>query len=41
MIRWGQGERRGCCVVIPVGFLLSVLLVLMFTGLTIAKLMGI
>jgi hypothetical protein len=38
MIRWGRGNRRGCCVVIPIGCLFSVLIVILLTGLAVAQL---
>jgi hypothetical protein len=39
MFRWGRGNRRGCCVVVPIGCLLSVLLVLLVSGLAVAQLL--
>jgi hypothetical protein len=41
MLRWGRGDRRGCCVIVPIGCLMSVMLVLLFSGLAGAKLLGI
>ena len=38
MLRRGRGNRRGCCVVVPVGCLMSVLLVLLLSGAAIAQL---
>ena len=38
MIRWGRGNRRGCCVVVPVGCLMSVVMILLFAGLAFAGL---
>ncbi len=40
MIRWGRGSRqgRGCCIVVPIGCLLSVMLILLFSGLALARL---
>ncbi len=41
MFRWGQRNRqgRGCCVVVPVGCLMSVLLVLLLSGAALARLL--
>jgi hypothetical protein len=39
MVRWGRGNRGGCCVVVPIGCLTSVALILLFSGLTFAQLM--
>ena len=39
MIRWGRGNRRGCCVVIPVGCLFSVVLIVLLSGAAIAALL--
>ncbi len=39
MIRWGRGNRRGCCVVVPIGCLTSVALILLFSGLAFAGMM--
>ncbi len=41
MFRWGQRNRqgRGCCVVVPVGCLMSVMLILLFAGLAFAQLL--
>jgi hypothetical protein len=36
MIRWGRGNRGGCCVVVPIGRVTSVVLILLFSGLTVA-----
>lgn len=36
MIRWGRGNRGGCCVVVPVGCVTSVVLILLFSGLAVA-----
>jgi hypothetical protein len=38
MIRWGRGNRRGCCVVIFIGCLFSVLIVISPTGLAVVQL---
>ena len=37
MIRWGRGNRGGCCVVVPVGCVTSVVLILLFSGLAVAQ----
>jgi hypothetical protein len=37
MFRRVRGERRGCCVVVPVGCLLSVVVVVLLSGLAVAK----
>ena len=37
MFGWGRGNRRGCCVVVPVGCLFSVLLVLLVSALAVAR----
>ncbi len=37
MFGWGRGNRRGCCVVVPVGCLFSVLVVLLVSGLAVAR----
>ncbi len=41
MFRWGRRNRqgRGCCVVVPVGCLMSVMLILLFAGLAVAQLL--
>jgi hypothetical protein len=41
MFGWGRRNRqgRGCCVVVPVGCLLSVMLLLLFSGLAVAQLL--
>ena len=39
MIRWGSGNRRGCCVVVPIGCLMSVTAILLFSGLALAGLL--
>jgi hypothetical protein len=39
MIRWGRGNSRGCCMVVPIGCLLSVTLILAFSGLTVTLLL--
>ena len=39
MIRWGRGNRRGCCVVVPVGCLFSVVLVVLVSGAAMAALL--
>ena len=41
MFHWGRRgspQGRGCCVVVPVGCLLSVMLILLFSGLAVARL---
>jgi hypothetical protein len=40
MIRWGRGKSqgRGCCTVVPIGCLMSVMLILVFSGLAVALL---
>jgi hypothetical protein len=37
MFGWGRGNRRECCVVVPVGCLFSLLLVVLVTGLAVAR----
>jgi hypothetical protein len=37
MFGWGRGNSRGCCVVVPVGCLFFVLLVLLVSGLAVAR----
>ena len=39
MFRRRRGESRGCCVVVPVGCLMSVTLVVLLSGLAVAKLL--
>ena len=39
MIGWGRGNRRGCCVVMPLGCLLPALLVLLLFAVVIAGLL--
>ena len=39
MIRWGRRDRGGCCVVVPVGCLLSVAPLLLLAGLALARLL--
>lgn len=39
MFRWRRGNRQGCCVVIPIGCLLSVLFILLLSGLAVAELL--
>ena len=39
MIGWGRGNRRGCCVVVPIGCLTSIVLILLFSGLAVAQLL--
>jgi hypothetical protein len=39
MFRWGGARGRGCCIVVPIGCLLSVLLILVFSGLAVARLL--
>lgn len=38
MFRWRRGNSRGCCVVVPIGCLLTVLLAVTFSGLAVAAL---
>jgi len=38
MIRWGRSQGRGCCIVVPIGSLLSVMLIFVFSGLALALL---
>ena len=39
MFRWGRGNRqgRGCCIVLPIGCLMTGAPVLVFSGLAVAK----
>lgn len=37
MFPWRRGNSRGCCVVVPVGCLFSVLMVLLVSGLAVAR----
>ena len=37
MIRWGRGNRRGCCVVVPAGCLMTTAPILVFSGLAVAR----
>ena len=39
MIRWGRSQGRGCCVVVPIGCLMSVMMILLFAGLAMAQLL--
>ena len=42
MFRWGRrGSRqgRGCCVVVPIGCLMSLLLILVLSGVALARLL--
>jgi hypothetical protein len=41
MIRWGRGrsQGRGCCIVVPIGCLMSVKLIFVFSGLALAQLL--
>ena len=39
MIRWGRRDRGGCCVVVPVGCLTSMVLIFLFSGLALARLL--
>ena len=41
MIRWGRGRSQGwgCCIIVPIGCLLSVMLILVFSGLAFAQLL--
>jgi hypothetical protein len=39
MISWGRGrsQGRGCCIIVPIGCLFSVVLILVFSGLAVAQ----
>jgi hypothetical protein len=39
MMRWGRGNSRGCCVVVPIGCLFSVVLVVLVSGAAMATLL--
>ena len=41
MISWGRGRSQGggCCIVLPIGCLLSLTAVLLFSGLAVAGLL--
>ena len=39
MFRWGGNQGRGCCIVVPIGCLLSVMLILLFSGPAAAQLL--
>ena len=39
MFGWGRGNRRGCCVVVPVGCLMSVAPILVLSGPAVARLL--
>ena len=41
MFRWGSGrsQGRGCCIVLPIGCLMSVMPILVFLGLALARLL--
>lgn len=39
MIRWGRRDRGGCCVVVPIGCLFTVLLVLLLSGIAVARIL--
>jgi hypothetical protein len=41
MIRWGRGRSQvqGCCIIVPIGCLLRVMLILVFSGLAFAQLL--
>lgn len=39
MFPWRRGNQRGCCVVIPIGCLMSLLLVMLVAGVAVAKLL--
>jgi hypothetical protein len=41
MFRWGRRNRqgRGCCVVVPIGRLISLTMSLLFFGLAVAQLL--
>lgn len=40
MLGWRRSDSRGCCVVVPIGCLLAVMLVLTFSGLAVAGLLS-
>jgi hypothetical protein len=42
MFRWGRGSRqgRGCCVVVPIGRLMSGVPILVFSGLVVVRGLG-
>jgi hypothetical protein len=40
MFRWGRGNSRGCCIVVPVGCLLSGTTVLLLSGMAVAKMLA-
>ena len=35
--KWQEPRPRGCCIVVPIGCLLSVMLILLFSGLAVAQ----
>jgi hypothetical protein len=35
----GRSQSRGCCIIVPVGCLMSVLVILVFSGLALAQLL--
>jgi hypothetical protein len=41
MIRWGRGrsQGRGCCIIVPIGCLLSVMVMVLCSGLVFALLL--
>lgn len=39
MFRWRGRQGRGCCIVVPIGCLMSVILILLFSGLAVAQLL--
>ena len=39
MFRWGRGNRRGCCVIVPFGCLMSLLLIVLLCGIAVAELL--
>ena len=39
MLPWRRGNSRGCCVVVPIGCLMYVMLILTVAGLVITRMM--
>jgi hypothetical protein len=35
----GRSQGRGCCIVVPIGCLFSVMLIVVFSGLALARLL--
>ena len=40
MFGWRRGNSRGCCIIVPIGCLLTAMLVLTFSGLAVAGLLS-